>query len=87
MRTLVENPTELVTLAAAVDCLTESELELLAGVPASTIVSWRRFNTGPDYCQLGTRYLYPYAAIREFIARNLHSRQKLSTLTLKPMEE
>lgn len=55
-------------LAASVECMTEAELQLLAAVTPGTLESWRKRGQGPAYVRFGTRYLYPRAGVRAFIA-------------------
>ena len=64
-------------LAASLDCLTEGELQLLAGVQITTLEAWRKRGVGPQYVRLGTRYLYPREQVRAFIAKRVHTRRSV----------
>lgn len=55
-------------LAESLDCLVEDDLELLAGVKASTSEAWRKRGTGPAFVRLGNTFLYPRSALRAFLA-------------------
>lgn len=63
------------TLADKLDCLTETDLMLLAKATASTVEAWRKRGTGPAYLLLGNRYLYP----RKMVAQHLESITKART--------
>ena len=54
-------------MADGLDCLTEHDLVLLAGITASTAESWRKRGTGPSYVLIGNRYLYPRKAVAEYM--------------------
>lgn len=56
------------SLAESLDCFTEDDLQLLAGITASTAHAWRKRGTGPAYILFGNCYLYPRPALREFLA-------------------
>ena len=51
-------------LAESFDCLTESDLLVLAGIKRGTAESWRKRGKGPAYIMLGNQVLYPKAALR-----------------------
>lgn len=55
-------------LADSLDCFTEDDLLLLAGITHGTASAWRKRGTGPAYVLVGNRYLYPRTALREFLA-------------------
>lgn len=55
------------TLAERFDCITETDLMLLAKVTALTVESWRKRGTGPAYILLGNRYLYPCSSVAEYM--------------------
>ncbi len=67
------------TLADKLDCLTETDLMLLAKATASTVEAWRKRGTGPAYLLLGNRYLYP----RKMVAKHLESITKERTITAR----
>jgi hypothetical protein len=62
-------------LADSLDCLTEDDLVLLANVEPATVESWRRRGTGPGVILAGRRYLYPRAAVAEWLAGRLRKRR------------
>lgn len=45
-------------IARALGFLTAEEVALLAGVKASTLMSWRKRRIGPVYAQFGNEQLY-----------------------------
>lgn len=55
-------------LADSLDCVTEDDLLLLAGITHGTASAWRKRGTGPAYVLVGNRYLYPRPALRQFLA-------------------
>jgi hypothetical protein len=55
------------TLADKLDCLTETDLMLLAKATASTVEAWRKRGTGPAYLLLGNRYLYPRKSVAQYL--------------------
>ena len=61
-------------IAQSVDCLTEPDLCLLAGITSTTAENWRKRGKGPAYVLIGNRYLYPRQAVVEFVASNLRER-------------
>ena len=76
MQPAIENQLDrLRSLADKLDCLTETDLMLLAKATASTVESWRKRGTGPAYLLLGNRYLYP----RKMVALHLESITKSRT--------
>ncbi len=62
-------------LAQSVDCITESDLCLLADITPSTTENWRKRGKGPAYVLIGNRYLYPRAGVGEFMQSNLRERR------------
>lgn len=62
------NQTRLRAISDGLDCLTEDDLLLLAAVQKSTAEAWRKRGTGPAFIRLGNRYLYPRAAVAEYLA-------------------
>lgn len=56
-------------LAQSLDCITDQDLQQLAGVKPSTTEAWRKRGIGPDYILFGKQYLYP----RPAVAKYLHS--------------
>lgn len=65
------------TLAERFDCITETDLMLLAKVTALTVESWRKRGTGPAYILLGNRYLYPRSAVSRYLESITRERQNL----------
>lgn len=61
-------------LAHSLDCLTEGDLQVLAGCTPLTAEAWRKRGTGPDYIRLGNNYLYPRKAMAEFLAARVRVR-------------
>lgn len=55
-------------LADSLDCFTEDDLLLLAGITHGTASAWRKRGTGPAYVLVGNRYLYPRPGMRAFLA-------------------
>ena len=54
-------------MATRLDCLTEHDLMLLAGITPKTAESWRRRGNGPGYVLIGNRYLYPRQAVQKYM--------------------
>ena len=54
-------------MATRLDCLTEHDLMLLAGITSSTAEAWRKRGTGPGYVLIGNRYLYPRQAVQSYM--------------------
>lgn len=69
---------ELRDLARSLDCLTESQVHLLAGVTPGTAEAWRKRGKGPAYVLFGNRYLYPRAAVSQFLQGQLRERSSTS---------
>ena len=61
-------------LAQSLDCMTEEDLNLLTKTTPGTTESWRKRHKGPSYVLLGNRYLYPRAAVQEFVQKNVRAR-------------
>lgn len=61
-------------LATTLGYLTDDDLALLAGVKLSTLEAWRKRHTGPSYVLIGANYLYPVAAVADFLASKLRER-------------
>lgn len=55
------------TLADKLDCLTESDMMLLAKATHGTVEAWRKRGTGPAYLLLGNRYLYPRKMVAQYL--------------------
>ncbi|MGI4776609.1 MAG: helix-turn-helix transcriptional regulator [Janthinobacterium lividum] len=54
-------------MADGLDCLTEHDLVLLAGITTSTAESWRRRGTGPSYVRIGNRIFYQRKAVAQYM--------------------
>lgn len=54
-------------LADRLDCLTEEDFMMLAGVTPNTAEAWRKRRQGPDYIRIGNRVLYPRAAVAKHL--------------------
>lgn len=52
-------PTRLRALADQVDCLTEDDFLILAGITPGTADAWRKRHKGPEWIRIGNRVLYP----------------------------
>ena len=61
-------------LAQSLDCIAEQDLCLLADITPTTAESWRKRGKGPAYVLIGNRYLYPRAAVAEFVKSNVRER-------------
>ena len=55
------------TMADSLDCLTEHDLVLLAGITTSTAEAWRRRGTGPSYVRIGNRVFYQRKAVAQYM--------------------
>lgn len=60
-------------LARELDCFTESDIAALAGVEVATVRNWRSRRYGPPFITLGNETLYPIAAGKEWIGKNLEA--------------
>jgi predicted site-specific integrase-resolvase len=60
-------------MADGLDCLTECDLQLLAGITQSTAESWRRRGSGPSYVLIGNRYFYPRKAVAQYMEERLRT--------------
>lgn len=69
---------DLGTLAQMVGCLDEHGFATLAGVKSSTLEAWRKRGKGPAYVLLGCNYLYPIAAVQEFITTKVRASTTIS---------
>jgi predicted DNA-binding transcriptional regulator AlpA len=65
----------LAQLAADLECLTSEDLQLLADCNESTIESWRKRGDGPAYVRAGNRFLYPRAAVSEWLQSRIRERR------------
>jgi hypothetical protein len=61
-------------LARLVNCLDEDSVATLAGVKPSTLDAWRKRGKGPEYILLGRNYLYPIAAIQQYVSGLVRTR-------------
>lgn len=62
-------------LAQSLDCISETDFCLLAGITPSTAENWRKRGKGPAYSLIGNSYLYPRAAVAEFVRDNVRERR------------
>lgn len=69
--TAADSGPRLADLAAAVDCLTETQVSTLAGVKVTTLEQWRKRGIGPAYARFGTSFLYPRQPLAEFLRRRV----------------
>lgn len=64
-------------LAQSLDCITDDDLQELAGVKASTTEAWRKRGIGPAYILFGNQYLYPRAAVADHLQTLVRERSKV----------
>lgn len=64
-------------LAQSLDCITDQDLQRLAGVKPSTMEAWRKRGIGPDYILFGKQYLYPRAAVAAYLQSLIRERAKV----------
>ena len=76
-----QNPNRLQGLADRLDCFTEEDFQLLAGITPSTAEAWRKRKTGPDYILLGKNYFYP----RKCVAQHLEKLTRVTPSIAKDM--
>lgn len=62
--------------AATLDCLIEEDFYSFAGITPKTARSWRNRGHGPKPILFGTRYFYPFSAIREALALRVQEQMK-----------
>ena len=67
-------------IADDLECLTEDDLTLLAGVTPGTAEAWRKRRQGPAYIRIGNRVLYPKSAVAEYLATLSAARSHPSVL-------
>ncbi|MGF6526038.1 helix-turn-helix transcriptional regulator [Variovorax sp. PvP013] len=60
-------------MATRLDCLTEHDLMLLAGITPATAEAWRRRGTGPGYVLVGNRYFYPRKSVAAYMENRARS--------------
>lgn len=65
-------------LAASLDCIAEQDLCLLARIAPTTAEAWRKRGKGPAYVLIGNRFLYPRAAVSEFLHTLVRERRPVS---------
>ena len=61
-------------LAQQLDFFTEDDLLALTGVTAATAENWRKRHSGPAYVVAGTRFLYPKAAVSDWLLSRVRER-------------
>ncbi len=61
-------------LADSLNCMTEDDLQLLAGVTPNTSEAWRKRGQGPAFIRIGNRVFYPTKAVAEFMESRLRAR-------------
>lgn len=71
----VDASPRLTALVDRLDCFTEQDLLLLAAVLPSTAELWRKRGEGPAYIRAGRRYLYPRAAVNDWLAGRVRARK------------
>lgn len=73
-----DNAARVSALAESLEHLTEDDFSLLAGIKVSTAEAWRKRGKGPAYVLIGNRYLYPRAAIAEYMRGLVRARSSTS---------
>lgn len=66
------------SLADRLDCFTECDLLLLTDASPSTLEQWRKRGEGPSYIRAVNRYLYPRAAVSEWLTSRTRERRTSS---------
>jgi hypothetical protein len=64
----------LTSLADRLDCFTEHDLLLLAGITPTTAEGWRKRGVGPAYVRAGNRYLYPRNEVAKWLEGRVRER-------------
>lgn len=67
----------LTVLAERLNCLTEDDLLLLAGITSTTAETWRKRGEGPGFVRAGRRVLYPAAAVAAWLASRTRERREV----------
>jgi hypothetical protein len=62
------------SLAHALDYFTEEDLCELCAITPPTAEAWRKRGKGPAYTLAGNSFLYPKAAVREFLDSQIRQR-------------
>ena len=62
-------------LAQSLDCISESDFCLLAGITACTAENWRKRGKGPAYSLIGNTFPSPRAAVADFVRDNVRERR------------
>lgn len=65
--TTTKDDAAIAELARSLDCFTEADLCRLADAKPKTVEAWRKRHQGPDYVLAGNRFLYPRAAVQEWL--------------------
>jgi hypothetical protein len=61
------NAVRLRELATSLDCFTDQDFQLLAGITPNTAEAWRKRRKGPDYIRIGNQILYPRKAVAKHL--------------------
>jgi hypothetical protein len=68
-------------MAEGLDCLTEPDFQLLAGITPGTAEAWRKRRKGPAFIRIGNTVLYP----RKAVAKHLESLTKECYVPIKAL--
>lgn len=66
----------LAALAEKLDCFTEPDVQILTNATKSTVEAWRKRGEGPAYILAGNRYLYPRAAVSQWLSGRIRERRQ-----------
>ena len=69
-------------LAESLDCLTEADHCLLAGITPTTAETWRKRGKGPAYVLHGNAYLYPRKLYAEHLLSCVRARTGIAPKAL-----
>jgi hypothetical protein len=64
---------EIRALAEKLDCITDAQLQQLAGVKEGTTLAWRKRRIGPPHVRPGRAVLYPRLGVIEFLQGRVRS--------------
>lgn len=63
-------------MAERLDCFLDEDFQRLADATPKTVEAWRKRGQGPAYIRLGNRYLYPRAAVAQYLESITRERNK-----------
>lgn len=73
--TIPAEAARLVAIIDRLDCFTEQDLQQLTDSKQETLSAWRKRGEGPAYIRAGNRFLYPRAAVVEWLASRVRERK------------